>query len=211
MEASIWLDAGRPALASALFDSIARMTVATSTASEAARQRAWALVHLADAQAAAGDSTTLARAAESIQSAGQASAFARDRRLHHHVRALLLARRGAVDDAIAEFEAAIYSLTLGYTRTNFELAQLYLLKKRPRDAVRVLQPALRGSLDGSNLYVSRTEIHELLAQAFEAASIPDSAAAHYGVVASAWSAADPSLRLRVERARARRSIDRPTR
>jgi tetratricopeptide (TPR) repeat protein len=181
------------------------MSIAASTASEAAPRTAWSLVHRADAQAAAGDSTSLARAADSIQAAGQGSAFARDRRLHHHVRALLLARRGLVDDAIAEFEAAIYSLTNGYTRTNYELARLYLLKQRPREAVRVLQPALRGALDGSNLYVSRTELHELLAQSFEAAGARDSAAAHYAVVASAWSAADPSLSHRVERARARRS------
>ena len=205
MEAIIALDAGRPQAARALFDSLARMPAAASTASEAARRTAWALVHRADAQAAAGDSTGLARVADSIQAAGQGSVFARDRRLHHHVRALLLARRGLVDDAITEFEAAIYSLPLGYTRTNYELARLYLLKQRPREAVRVLQPALRGALDGSNLYVSRTEIHELLAQSFEAAGARDSAAAHYAVVASAWSAADPSLSHRVERARARRS------
>ena len=205
MEASIALDAGRPDAARALFDSIARMTSEASTASESARSTAWAMLHRADAQAAAGDSAGLARAADSIQAAGQGSAFARDRRLHHHVRALLLARRGLVDAAIDEYEAAVYSLRLGYTRTNYELAQLYLQKRRPRDAVRVLQPALRGGLDGSNLYVSRTEIHDLLAHAFDAAGAPDSSAAHYAVVADAWAAADPSLQRRAEWARAHRS------
>ncbi len=186
-------------------DSIARMSVAaSSTASEAARRVAWVLMHRADAQAAAGDSAGLALAADSIEVAGQGSAFARDQRLHHHVRALLLVRRGLIDDAIVEYQSALYSLTLGYTRTNYELAQLYLQKRRPREAVHVLQPALRGGLDGSNLYVSRTEIHELLAQAFEAAGVADSAASHYAIVASAWSAADPALSRRVERARAHR-------
>jgi DNA-binding SARP family transcriptional activator/TolB-like protein len=205
LEATIALDAERPAIASALFDTIARMPAASSTASEAARRSAWALLHRADAQAAAGDSAGLARAADSIQAAGRGSVSARDRRLHHHVRALLLARRGLVDDAIVEYESALYSLTLGYTRTNYELAQLYLQKRRPREAIRVLQPALRGGLEGSNLYVSRTEIHELLAQAFESLGAADSAASHYDIVASAWSAADPSLSRRVERARAHRS------
>ena len=205
MEAIIALDAGRPDAARALFDSVARLPAAPSTASEAARRNAWALVHRADAQAAAGDSGGLARAADSLQAAGQGSAFARDRRLHHHIRALLLARRGLIDDAIVEYESALYSLTVGYTRTNYELARLYLQKHRPREAVRVLQPALRGGLDGSNLYVSRTEIHELLAQALEESGAVDSAAAHYAVVARAWSAADPSLSRRVARARAYRS------
>jgi predicted Zn-dependent protease len=149
--------------------------------------------------------TVEARVADSIQVAGQGSALARDRRLHHHVRALLLARRGLVDEAIGEYESALYSLPFGYTRTNYELAQLYLQKRRPREAVRVLQPALRGGLDGSNLYVSRTELHELLAQAFEAAGVADSAASHYAIVASAWSNADPVLTRRVELARAHRS------
>jgi hypothetical protein len=67
----------------------------------------------------------------------------------------------------------------------------------------VLQPALRGTLEASNLYLNRTEIHELLAQAWDAAGVHDSAAAHYAWVAKAWSAADPPLAPRVQAARTR--------
>jgi len=74
---------------------------------------------------------------------------------------------------------------------------------RPAEAVAVLQPALRGSVESSNLYVTRTELHELLAQAWDAANGRDSAVAHYRVVASAWKRADPLFQPRRARAEAR--------
>ena len=75
----------------------------------------------------------------------------------------------------------------------------YLETERRDEAVRVLQPALRGSLQSSNFYVTRTELHELLAHAWDASRLPaarDSAAAHWRAVAHAWSRADPPLRAR---------------
>ena len=90
-----------------------------------------------------------------------------------------------------------------FTRTNFELGRIYLRMKRPRDAVAILQPALRGAIDASNLYVTRTELHELLAQAWDAAGNLDSAAVHYAWIAKAWSAADPALAPRLNAARTR--------
>jgi hypothetical protein len=66
----------------------------------------------------------------------------------------------------------------------------------------VLQSALRGGWDGSNLYVSRTEIHEMLAQAFAASGRRDSAAVHFRQVESAWRHADPFLAERYQAARA---------
>jgi hypothetical protein len=59
-----------------------------------------------------------------------------------------------------------------------------------------MQAALRGGIEGSGLYLTRTEAHELLAQAFAAAGMRDSAAAHFAVVARAWRNADPLLRAR---------------
>jgi hypothetical protein len=64
---------------------------------------------------------------------------------------------------------------------------------------------LRGALDASNLYVSRIEIHERLAEAREAAGKRDSAAAHYGVVARAWASGDPPHKARAEQARIRQA------
>jgi hypothetical protein len=66
----------------------------------------------------------------------------------------------------------------------------------------VLAPALRGDLQASNYYVTHAELHEALAEAFEAAGEPDSARVHYAWVANAWRAADPPFRARAARARA---------
>jgi hypothetical protein len=65
----------------------------------------------------------------------------------------------------------------------------------------VLQPGIRGGVDGSNTYVTRTELHEALAQAFEQAGIRDSAVAHYRMVEQAWRHADPLFRERYQRAK----------
>ena len=68
-------------------------------------------------------------------------------------------------------------------------------------ALAFLQPALRGEIDAANLYVTRTELHELLAQAFQLGNQPDSAAAHYRAVLRAWEHADPEFAPRVAAAR----------
>src|SRR4029453_7648415 len=94
----------------------------------------------------------------------------------------------------------------GYTRASYELARALVRVGRPADAVSVLQPALRGSIESSNLYVPRTEVHELLAEAWDAANGRDSAAANYRVVANAWKRADPALQAR--RAQAERAAGR---
>ena len=65
----------------------------------------------------------------------------------------------------------------------------------------MLRPAIHGGVDGSNTYVSRTELHEALAQAFEQAGQRDSAVAHWRAVESAWRHADPQFRNRYLEAR----------
>ena len=95
------------------------------------------------------------------------------------------------------------SVTDGYTRNSYELARTLLALGRPTDAIAVLQPAFRGSLQGSNLYITHTELHEVIAQAFEQAGQPDSAAVHYRYVVRAWAAADSPFRARREKARTR--------
>ena len=64
-----------------------------------------------------------------------------------------------------------------------------------------MRAALHGGIEGSGLYVTRTSLHELLAQLFDAAGQRDSAAAHYAVVERGWRSADPFLRPRYEAAR----------
>src|SRR2546425_22921 len=168
-----------------------------------ARPLCWTLTHRATALAAAGDTVLLQRLADSLEILGQQSSYGRDRLLHHHIRGLLLLARGRPAEAAAEFRQAVFSLTYGYTRTNLELARALLALGRPRDAIAVLQPAFRGPLDASNLYVTHTELHEMLARAFDAAGERDSATTHYRWVVAAWRNADAEFQPRRELAQRR--------
>jgi tetratricopeptide (TPR) repeat protein len=172
LEAQLLLELGQPRAAAALFDSIARGREELDSDASAARRAAWNLTHSADARTAAGDTAGVRRLIDSVQSLGSVSGFGRDRRLHHHVRGLWLAARHDDEAAVAEFRRSILSRNFGYTRTNYELARALMRLGRPAEAVATLQPALRGSVEASNLYVTRTEIHELLADAWEAAGRP---------------------------------------
>jgi DNA-binding SARP family transcriptional activator len=205
-EAQVLFEMGRYRQAAALFDSISRAPDPFDAPSHTARRGAWALTHMAAALAGAGDTAGLPRLADTIRVLGKASGFGRYRHLHHHVQGLLLAARGLDDEAIAAFRRAIVSPTSGYTRTNYEVARLELRRGRARAAVVMLQPTLRGSVEAANLYLMRTEVHELLAQAWELAGGPparDSAAAHWGAVTRAWRRADPQFASRVRTAESR--------
>lgn len=131
--------------------------------------------------------------ADTIELLGPRSGYARDRLLHYHVRGLIALAEGRPAEAESELRRAIFSPTAGYTRTNLELGRLLLARRRPREAIAILSPALRGPLEASNLYVTRTELHELLGRAFDAAGAPDSAAVYYAHVADAWRAADAAF------------------
>jgi tetratricopeptide (TPR) repeat protein len=182
----------------ALFDSIANTPIIyTRVATRAARHRSWQLTHAATALAAAGDTAKVAALADTIQALGARSAYGRDQRLHHYVRGLLFAARGRLEEAAREYRLAIFSPTSGYTRANLELGRTLLALSRPREAVAVLRPALHGPLESNNYYVTHTELHELLARAFDAAGEPDSAAVHARYVARAWSRADLELSSRL--------------
>jgi tetratricopeptide (TPR) repeat protein len=169
---------GRMREAAALYDTAARWVFPNDFPSSAARRVTWVLTHAASALAAVGDTVRLPRLADSLKALGVGSGFGRDRLLHHHVRGLLWVARGQDSLAIEEFRAAVYSLTAGYTRTNMELGKIYLRRNQPREAIAVLEPALRGSLEASNLYAPRREIHALLAQAYIAIGDGDRAAEH---------------------------------
>lgn len=170
----------------------------TNWPGQTSREVAWALGRRAMCEAAGGDTTGLARIADSLVRVTAGSGFVRDQRLHHYATGLLLRARGRPEEAIAAFRAAISSPTWGFTQINLELGRLLLGQGRPREAVAILAPALRGALDASNLYVSRTELHESLAQAWDAAGERDSARVHWAAVAEAWERADPVFRARRE-------------
>ncbi len=201
--AQILFELGRSREAALVFDSLAAFPPALAAGGLLARHKSWMLTHLATAHAAAGDTAALDALLEPLRGWGPRSGFGRDRRLHHHAHGLLLAARGRLEDAAAEFRRAIYSSTHGYTRTNYELARVLIALGRPRDAVAVLEPALRGPLDGSGLYVTRTELHERLAYALAEAGEVDRAAALFRRVLAAWRAADPEFHARREAIRER--------
>jgi DNA-binding SARP family transcriptional activator/TolB-like protein len=195
-EAQVLLEMGDLRGAIARFDSAARLVAPEAAESQAARVRAWARVHTASAYARLGDTAALIRLADELQALGARTALARDARSHHYVRGLLWQARGNDREAAAAFRRALESPTHGNTRINLELGRLLLRQGRAREAAEVLEPALRGSLESSNLYVTRTELHELLARAWTAAGEPDRARPHLRAVDVAWSAADPEFAAR---------------
>jgi DNA-binding SARP family transcriptional activator/tetratricopeptide (TPR) repeat protein len=177
----------------------------------AARNRTWSKTLLAMALVESGDTTRLRALADTVEYWGQRSNYGRDRRAHHYIRGMLLVAQKRDEEAAAELREAIHSPTNGFTRVNLELGRTLLRLQRPAEAVPILRAALHGELDGSSLYVTRTELHELLAQAFDEAGQRDSAAVHYRAVVKAWQRADPIFHTRRERARSWLANDTGTR
>ena len=201
--AQVLHDAGQFRASAALFDSIAQRPLSEESASHNARHRAWAMTLAGTGLAAAGDSARLADRANAVQNLGARSSLCRDPLLHHYLRGLLLQKRGDHERAVSSLRSAICTATLGYTRMNMALAQSLLTLNRPREAVDILQPALRGSLEGSNFYTTRAEVHDLLAEAWDLAGQRDSAAAHYRILIRVWANADAVRKARVSRAKQR--------
>jgi tetratricopeptide (TPR) repeat protein len=210
-EAIVFSESRRFREAAAIFHSIATsLQIDTVQRSKVARNRAWYLTHEASALVGAGDLGRARALADTIEALGPRSAYGRDRLLHYHVRGLIALAEGRPADAESDLRRAIFSPVAGYTRTNLELGRLLLGQGRPREAVAFLSPALRGPLEASNLYVTRTELHELLARAFDAVGAADSAAVHYAHVADAWRDADAVFQPARAAAAARLAALRPT-
>jgi DNA-binding SARP family transcriptional activator/TolB-like protein len=202
-------DTGDPRRAAAGFAAIAKRWASSVPAGTRARNVVWYLTLSGTALAAAGDTAAVRRLADSVAAIGPGSAFARDPKLHFFLEGLLAAAAGDQARAVELYRQAASSYAFGYTRINYELARSLLALGRPREALYPLEAALRGGIDGSNTYLTRTEVHELLGRAFAAAGLPDSAAVQYSAVARAWSHADPELASRVAAARAFRSPVQP--
>lgn len=201
LEALVALDAGNSRTVLAIFDTMARDDQSQWQSAVKARQLTWIKTLYAMALSAAGDTAKLRILADTIETWGQRSLYGRDRRSHHYVRGLLLIARKQDAAAAEELRQAIHSPTNGFTRINYELGKVLLRLNRAREAVPVVRAALHGGIDGSNLYVTRTELHELLAQAFDQLGNRDSAAVHYRAVTRAWARSDPAFRVRFDRAR----------
>jgi len=155
------------------------------------------------ALAAADDMAAVSALADSVERLGSSSSFGRDQRLHHFLRGLILQHENRHAEAVEAFRRSLFSLTDGYTRINLEMARSLMALQRYAEAIALLQPALRGGVDGGNTYVTHTELHEALAHAFHAAGQRDSAGSHYATVERAWRYADPQFAERYRVARAR--------
>ena len=178
------------------FRAQARAANTIPLAGHRARGMSWNLTHAAVAYAAAGDTAAVRRLADSIEVIGPLSLYGRSAKLHHFLRGLLLAAAGHHAEALEAYRRSMFSPTEGYTRINYEMGRSFLALNRSVEALAPLQAALRGGIEGSNLYITRTELHELLAQAFAAAGRSDSASTHYREVVRAWEKGDPPFQVR---------------
>ena len=196
------MESGHPREAADAFHRLATDVLRDTAADPGLRTRRveWLLTLTATAATAAGDTARALRLADTIEAMGRSSTYQRDPLLHHFVRGIVLTRSRRDEEGIRELEASIFSTTHGYTRATYELGRALQRVGRPRDAIPFVRAALRGGIEGSALYVTRTEMHELLAELFDASGQVDSAAAHYAVVARAWRSADDSFRDRHDHA-----------
>ena len=174
----------------------------TMMQSDLTHHRTWYFGHAARALIAAGDRAGAARLMETVAVEGARSAMSRDRNLHYHVAGLLLLNGHQPDEAANAFRSAQIT-PYDFTRNNLELGHALLRAGRPREAVPVLRAGVRGDIGAAGLYATKTELHELLGQAFEEAGQPDSAVVHYHWVLDAWRSADIRFAPRVERIRER--------
>ena len=205
LEALALMGLGRYSDAAHIFEAEERKSAAAAGPLDA-RVRAWNLTHAAAAYAAGHDTTKLAMLEDSIRIFGARSPYARDQRLHYYVRGLRLQAHGQYAAARAAFEKSVYSLHEGYVRIPLEIARSSLQLGDAARAIAVLRPALLGPLSASGLYASRTDLLELLGDAYAHNGQADSASAVYGRVLKSWQRADPAMQPRVQSVRARLAL-----
>jgi DNA-binding SARP family transcriptional activator/tetratricopeptide (TPR) repeat protein len=206
-EAQVLFEMGRFREAAALFHDISQSPreIASASPGNAARHRVWYLTQTATALAAAGD-TSVRAIADTVAAIAPQSGYGRDQHLAPYLRGLVAVSEGRRADAERLLRLAIGSPTEGYTRTQLALGGLLVDAGRPGEAVGVLTPVLRGPIESGSYYATLTDVHALLARAYEADGRVDSAVVHYRWVASAWRGGDPPFAQRAERARQRANM-----
>jgi tetratricopeptide (TPR) repeat protein len=196
-QALLEMELRRGLLAATIFLDLAQQEVASGRAirfrAVQAQRLAGYLTLAATAFVAEGDTVRAHGLVDSIAAVGARAVGGDAARLHYFARGLVLASADRHEEALAQYRLATGSWTLGYTRANYELARSAMALGRPREAIYPLQAALRGGTEGTNAYLSRTAIHDLLARAFDQAGEADSAAVHGRVVLAWWRDADPVL------------------
>lgn len=177
-EAWVLFERGEARASAALFDSIVRYRMPAQDSTYHARHVIWSLSHAAAGYAQLRDTLRLIAIRDTIHQLAPQSLYGRDQVLEHYVNGLIWRLRGNTDSAIAELRRAIYSPTLGYTRVNLVLAEVLLETGDPLGAIAVLAPALRGSFESSNYYVTHQLLHQRLGEAWQRAGDADSASYH---------------------------------
>jgi hypothetical protein len=200
-------ESGRPREAIIAFDSTTRLLDPRETPPTRDRVRMWSMVQRATVYASLGDTVMLRRLADSAEALAEASPMQRGRSLPVYVRALQLEASGKYDEAAALLRSVAHSPITGLQTFDLTLARVLVAAGRPREAVTVVQALFRGYRAGGGLYTTQTELHAALASAWEAAGNPDSARAHWALVAEGWKNADPVLAPRVAAARERAAAD----
>jgi predicted Zn-dependent protease len=203
------LDGGKPTLAVPEIRERADADASYMSRTLLARHRTWNYTLLGMALLATGDTAKVRQLTDSVEYWGRHSLYGRDQRAHHYLRGMLLVAQKKDNEAVTHLRAAIHSPTHGFTRVNYELGRTLVRLNRPAEAIPIVRSGLHGDIDGSNLYVTRTDLHELLAQAFDGIGQRDSAAFHYRAVLSAWKRADPAFHARRSAASARLTAFRP--
>lgn len=202
LEAVVLLDAGQARHAGALWDSMAIGEPARDPARKAQWQTGYWL-RAADAYAAAGDSLQLRRLEDSVRIHGAKVLNGRHHLLHHHVRGLRLKLQGRHAEAAAQFKLALPFAGFNYVRSHLEFGRAALLANRPAEAIPVLVNGLKGPTSSVGLYATRSELQELLGEAYQRNAQPDSAIIQYRNALYAWRNADPEFNARKARLQAR--------
>ena len=185
VEAQSLFESNRPAAAARLWDSLARNPDVRQSEGEIYRRVALLYTLVAEAAYEARNMPELSRAADSVRAWAERSGNPRTLRLIHHVDGVVALSQRDSARAIESFRRAIWSPTLGFTRSNYRLAQLLVERGQANAAVPLLSAALRGTLEGQNLYLTQTAIHELLARSFTTLGRVDSASVHRRYVEAA--------------------------
>jgi DNA-binding SARP family transcriptional activator len=195
-EAVANLEAGRPADAVRILDSLARSIDPRIPIGERARVLTLQYALLAEAALVMGNAALVARAADSADAWAHRNNIIREAAIALHARALHQLAGHDTVAAIRTLEQAMFSRTMGYTRSNLLLARLLLRRGDARRAADLLRAALRGSLGSSNFYVTHTELHETLGDAYASLGKADSARASWNWVSVALAHADSAAKPR---------------
>ncbi len=167
-----------------------------------ARTFAWHHALAADAMAEHGDTARLRALADSVENLGARSYYARDWRLHHHIRGILAERAGRPREAVREYEAARWGVA-GWTVTVARLARVRLALGEVQEAIELLRGAYRSPPDAMGRYEPRSELDLLMSLAFAAAGQRDSSDTYARYVRTAWRRADPEVRAELRQLDAR--------